>query len=335
MDDDFYNNGQILNGGISPETATYGTANNAHKKHMQISHRQIMDSAKLAPFEPLEMPDPPRLMTTNLPEDCEIDNPISFFEIFFNEGIYELLAKNTNKYARAWSSIYPEKKPPPWTDVTVEEIKVYIALLIWFGIYRHKDPYSHWKQSTEDSPIHHMKWARYREIKRMFKISDIDTDREHADIAGDWHYKLSPLDEHLQTCFQEVVVPGSQVSYDEIMIPFRGSRILTGIKYGRWQTRDICTIGCTFRGLQEQPESRKQRKPLPTALQQAMASLHSLSTFPIRNTSSPYSWTISSQPIPSVPNCASSALVLSALYAAGDLENTSRLRLRKRSNWPG
>ncbi|PMD22878.1 hypothetical protein NA56DRAFT_717860 [Hyaloscypha hepaticicola] len=56
-------------------------------------------------------------MTTNLPEDCEIDNPISFFEIFFNE------------------------------------------------------------------------------------------------------------DKYLQTCFQEVVVPGSQVSYDEIMIPFRGRSV--------------------------------------------------------------------------------------------------------------
>ena len=56
------------------------------------------------------MPDPPRLMRTILPEDCEIDNPISFFELFFGEEQYELLATNTNKYAKAYPTIYPEKK---------------------------------------------------------------------------------------------------------------------------------------------------------------------------------------------------------------------------------
>ena len=67
-----------------------------------------------------------------------------------------------------------------------------------------------------------MKWERYKQIKKMFKISDIDTDREHSDVAGDWHYKLSPLDKHLQTRFQALVIPSSQISYDEIMILFRG-----------------------------------------------------------------------------------------------------------------
>ncbi len=56
----------------------------------------------------------------------------------------------------------------------------------------------------------------------MIKVSDIDQDREHADVPGDWHFKVSPLDTRLMERFQAVVTPGSKVSYDEMMLPFCG-----------------------------------------------------------------------------------------------------------------
>jgi hypothetical protein len=132
-----------LNGSLSPGTATYGVANNAHKKHLKDAHQKIIDAAQLAKFNPLDMPDPPHLIVSNLLEDYEIDNPISFFELFFGDEQYELLTTNTNKYARAYPTIFPEKRRRGWVDVTVADIKVYIALLMWFGLYRHKDPHSH------------------------------------------------------------------------------------------------------------------------------------------------------------------------------------------------
>jgi hypothetical protein len=108
FDEEFYGN-QLLNGNLSPDKATYGAANNAHKKHLRQVHEMVMDSAELEKFNPLEMPDPPRQMRSILPEECAIDNPMSFFELFFGEEQYELLTKNTNKYALAFPTIFPEK----------------------------------------------------------------------------------------------------------------------------------------------------------------------------------------------------------------------------------
>jgi hypothetical protein len=52
------------------------------------------------------------------------------------------------------------------------------------------------------------------------------------DIKGaDWHKKLSPLDTHLQERSQAAAIPGSRLSYNEIMIGWRGrSKHVTVVK---------------------------------------------------------------------------------------------------------
>ena len=55
---------------------------------------------------------------------------------------------------------------------------------------------------------------------KYFKVSSVHEDRDLE--PEDWHRKLSPLDEKLQERFQGVVIHGSQVSYDEMMIPWAG-----------------------------------------------------------------------------------------------------------------
>jgi hypothetical protein len=69
--------------------------------------------------------------------------------------------------------------------------------------------------------MHHMSWSRYELLKSRIKVSDIDVDDEHKDVPGDWHFKLSPLDERFMKRFQDTVVLGSNIPYDEQMLPFR------------------------------------------------------------------------------------------------------------------
>ena len=57
------------------------------------------------------MPDPARLMRTLLPKDYDIRDLISFFELFFREEQYKILARNTNKYAAAYPDLHPNRKP--------------------------------------------------------------------------------------------------------------------------------------------------------------------------------------------------------------------------------
>jgi len=90
------------------------------------------------------------------------------------------------------------------------------------GIHRHKNPKAHWDNRIPGSPVNYMTWKRYEHLKSMIKVSDINEDRKYADVPGDWHFKISPLDERLINRFQEFVIPGSKLSYDEQMLPFRG-----------------------------------------------------------------------------------------------------------------
>ena len=111
FDDLFYNNGDILNGDITPGGATYGTANNRHAKHIRKVHEEVINSTKIdSTFKPLKILDPARSIRTLLPKDYKIRNLISFFKLFFREEQYELLARNTNKYAAAYPELYPNKK---------------------------------------------------------------------------------------------------------------------------------------------------------------------------------------------------------------------------------
>ena len=61
-DHEFYDNGPFGNEGLDEEAVTYEAVHNRHKKHMRKAHEDIINSAKLEPFRPLSMPDPPRPM---------------------------------------------------------------------------------------------------------------------------------------------------------------------------------------------------------------------------------------------------------------------------------
>jgi hypothetical protein len=56
----------------------------------------------------------------------------------------------------------------------------------------------------------------------MFKISDVAINEEYTNVPGDWHWKMAPLDDRLRQRFQDAVILGSRVAYNEIMLPFRG-----------------------------------------------------------------------------------------------------------------
>ena len=59
----------------------------------------------------------------------------------------------------------------------------------------------------------------------MIKVSNIKQDHEHTDVPSDWHFKVSLLDSRLIERFQAVVTLGSKISYDEIMLLFRGRSV--------------------------------------------------------------------------------------------------------------
>lgn len=89
--------------------ATYRAANNRHIKAMRAAYKRIINSAKLDEYELLEMPDPPRLMRTYLPDFANIKDPASFFKILVKDKDFDMIVANTNKYAKQYLVRYPDR----------------------------------------------------------------------------------------------------------------------------------------------------------------------------------------------------------------------------------
>jgi hypothetical protein len=98
------------------------------------------------------------------------------------------------------------------------EMRIFIALLIYMGIVGTSSISSFWDKhgNTIHKPMEFMTYYWFSQIKRYFHISppDISTAR--------WHTKLESLASLLRTKFQEYVVLGQNVSFDEMMVPFSG-----------------------------------------------------------------------------------------------------------------
>jgi hypothetical protein len=66
----------------------------------------------------------------------------------------------------------------------------------------------------------YMTFFRFEQIKHYFHVSPPLTPTSLS--AARWHTKLDPLSNMLCTKFQEYIVLGQNVSFDEMMVPFSG-----------------------------------------------------------------------------------------------------------------
>ena len=85
---------------------------------------------------------PPFDFTSNSGVKFKIENkvtPMTFFEQYFDNAIFERITNETNRYARQYlfennNKLTKNSRFLKWVDTSLEEIKVYIALLILQGV---------------------------------------------------------------------------------------------------------------------------------------------------------------------------------------------------------
>jgi hypothetical protein len=153
FDNNFYQQGNILNGNIDVDFATYSSANNRYIKALRVSYQCIIDSAKLDEYKPLKMSNPPRPICTHLPDSADIKDPGSFFDIFVNDNDFEEIVTNTNKYTEQYSVRYSNTSQRDFELTNRIEIKVYFAILIYIDIHRIHNPKEHWNNPARLLPI--------------------------------------------------------------------------------------------------------------------------------------------------------------------------------------
>jgi hypothetical protein len=190
-----------------------------HAVQLAQLHAEIKARAELPDptYEKLSRSWPSRPFDVRILPDY-VQQPIHYFELFWGAEIWRTLIENTNAYAQYKEARHKEnrKEGRYWKVVTLYEMRIFIALLIYIGIVGTSNIGSYWDKggNTIHKPMESMTYYRFRQIKRYFHVS--------PPITTKWYMKLEPLTSLLRTKFQAYVVLGQNVSFDEMMVPFAG-----------------------------------------------------------------------------------------------------------------
>ena len=142
-----------------------------------------------------------------------------FFKLFFSDSVVEILSKETNAYAE-----FQLQNPPlslqttrHWVPTTPAEIRVYIGINIYFGLYPLIVREDYWR-------IHHisqfMGLKRFEQIHRFFSLNNEKT--APSPLNTPWFYRIQPITDLIRNACRTAYSPSSHVTIDEAMVPFKG-----------------------------------------------------------------------------------------------------------------
>lgn len=180
--------------------------------------------------------------------NCTNYTPGEIFDELFEEKMWTILSENTNKYVHAKIKRAKEKKrgidPIPnlsngdkddevslarlqsWQDTTPNEMKIWLAHLILFGILKRKSIEQYWSQDPIlQAPFfgRYMSRNRFQNILWNVHVSDPDEENPKRGEAGhDPLFLVRPMIDMMQRLFKTKYRPGKQISVDESTCPFKG-----------------------------------------------------------------------------------------------------------------
>jgi hypothetical protein len=188
-----------------------------------------------------------------------VSKPIDFFFLFFTPTMLDTIVDNTNLYA---SSKGAGSTGRCWFDFTRKELIIWIALIIYQGLYKLPSLEQYWNENGR-LPIHNisrqMSLKRFEQIKRYLHISS------PAATIKNYFDKLEPLLSHIRDVSKKFYVPSSNVSVDEMIIRFSGRsthtvRIKNKPTPEGFKVLSLCDSGYTFTFL---PTSRVVPSDVP------------------------------------------------------------------------
>lgn len=141
-----------------------------------------------------------------------------YFERFFDNELFEHMVTQTNLYAQ-------QQKLSNWHNVTMNEMKAFVGMLILMGLHNLHDINSYW--STD--PAFHlgviadvMTCKRFKKITQAFHVNDNATMPKRGETGYDKLYKIRPLLDRLNSSFVNECYATKSQSIDEAMIKFKG-----------------------------------------------------------------------------------------------------------------
>ncbi|XP_060076855.1 piggyBac transposable element-derived protein 4-like [Ylistrum balloti] len=172
---------------------------------------------------------------TEQPGPRRIDENASEYDIFskiVNEEIISLLMEETNRYYQQQllkvggiASLKPHARPRKWQDVTNQEMKAFLGMMLYIGLVRLPNYESYWSQDELISLKGFttlMSRDRFLNILAYFHAADNDLEPPRESPNYDPTYKFSKLARLLIRNWQRYYCPHREMSTDETLIPFKG-----------------------------------------------------------------------------------------------------------------
>ena len=157
--------------------------------------------------------------TSRVPED---GTALDFFQLLFPSNFFEILVEETNRYATQSIRTKPDAR---WYATTVEEMRAFVALNIFFGIKSLPETRLYW---SDDSLLgvsavkKVMPRTRFEKIRQYLHLNDRERMPPRGDRAHDKLYKVRPLLDVISNTFREEYNPSKFVSIDEAMVKYKG-----------------------------------------------------------------------------------------------------------------
>ena len=158
------------------------------------------------------------------------EDPLSFFELYFDASLISLIVEQTNLYAQQvlTESAGRQKKrsrTKAWKDTDAGEIKLYLAVLLLQGIvHKPKETLYFSKKASLSTPFFRriMTCDRFLLLSKFLHFTD---NEDTANVSSDVPKKLEklwPVLQHMKSRFSSVYIPEDHVSIDESLMLWKG-----------------------------------------------------------------------------------------------------------------
>ena len=149
---------------------------------------------------------------------------LDLFSLYFTNEVWELLVRETNRYASTVVGTTPNSRP--WNDTTVPEIKAFIGMLLLFGVLKLPRLELYWSKNyleLETPGISEiMPRIRFEQLFRCFHIANNEDHIPFGQPGHDKLFKVRPLLDTFLPKFMAHYNIHQECSIDEAMIPFKG-----------------------------------------------------------------------------------------------------------------
>lgn len=148
-------------------------------------------------------------------------SPYDFYSLFLDNDVIHLLVKETNRYVKSLLStrISPHSRLHTWVDVTSNEMKTFLGIIMWMGLCPQPTNASYWKKSkiyTSYIP-NYMTRKRFELLLYTLHCSNND----HCP-PGDRLFKIRELLDLLLSKYKMARIPKESMCIDESIVPFVG-----------------------------------------------------------------------------------------------------------------